>query len=107
MNNNTIERKKYYTISEVSELCDIKSHTLRFWEKEFKALKPLTRAGNRRYYQIQDIDLIKRIKVLLYEEGMTISGAKKNIMPSFKQERNADSSEQIVKDLEKLLKKIK
>ena len=55
------QEKKYFSISEVSEICDIKSHTLRFWEKEFKELKPITRKGNRRYYQNQDIELIKRI----------------------------------------------
>ena len=106
MDNHTFESKKYFSISEVSELCDVKSHTLRFWEKEFKELQPITRGGNRRYYQNQDIVLIKRIKALLYEEGMTISGAKKNIMPSLK-ESHTNNSELIVKDLEILLKKIK
>ena len=106
MDNHTFESKKYFSISEVSELCDVKSHTLRFWEKEFKELQPITRGGNRRYYQNQDIVLIKRIKALLYEEGMTISGAKKNIMPSLK-ESHTNNSELIVKDLEILLQKIK
>ena len=107
MDNHTFESKKYFSISEVSELCDVKSHTLRFWEKEFKELQPITRGGNRRYYQNQDIVLIKRIKALLYDEGMTISGAKKNIMPSLKQESHTNNSEQIIKDLEILLQKIK
>ena len=106
MGNETIYDKKYYSISEVSELCDIKSHTLRFWEKEFKDLKPITRKGNRRYYQSQDIKLIKKIQSLLYEDGMTISGAKKNIKSSSKKENQADNSRKIVRDLEDLLDKI-
>ena len=106
MNKKNFQEKKYYSISEVSELCNIKSHTLRFWEKEFKDLKPITRKGNRRYYQIQDIKLIKKIQSLLYEDGMTISGAKKNIMSSSKKENQADNSHKIVRDLEDLLDKI-
>ena len=106
MNKKDFQEKKYYSISEVSELCNIKSHTLRFWEKEFKDLKPITRKGNRRYYQSQDIKLIKKIQSLLYEDGMTISGAKKNIMSSSKKENQADNSHKIVRDLEDLLDKI-
>ena len=106
MNKKKFQEKKYYSISEVSELCNIKSHTLRFWEKEFKDLKPVTRKGNRRYYQSQDIRLIKKIQSLLYEDGMTISGAKKNIMSSSKKEDQADNSHKIVRDLEDLLDKI-
>ena len=74
-----LTEKKYFSITEVSQICNIKSHTLRFWEKEFEELKPLTRKGNRRYYQKEDIELIKRIQSLLYDSGMTISGAKKNL----------------------------
>ena len=106
MNKKNFQEKTYYSISEVSELCNIKSHTLRFWEKEFKDLKPITRKGNRRYYQSQDIKLIKNIQSLLYEDGMTISGAKKNIMSSSKKENQADNSHKIVRDLEDLLDKI-
>lgn len=106
MNKKNFQEKKYYSISEVSELCNIKSHTLRFWEKEFKDLKPITRKGNRRYYQSQDIKLIKKIQFLLYEDGMTISGAKKNIMSSSKNENQVDNSHKIVRDLEDLLDKI-
>jgi len=106
MNKKDFQEKKYYSISEVSELCNIKSHTLRFWEKEFNDLKPLTRKGNRRYYQSQDIKLIKKIQSLLYEEGMTISGAKKNIMSSSEKVNQADNSHKILKDLEDLLDKI-
>ena len=71
--------KKYYSISEVSELCSVKPHTLRFWESEFKALKPITRKGKRRYYQKNDIEMIIKIQALLYEEGLTISGVKRNL----------------------------
>ncbi len=70
-----IPKKKYFTIGEVAELCALKSHVLRYWEKEFSQLKPITRRGNRRYYQEQDIKLIRKIRSMLYEEGMTISGA--------------------------------
>tara|TARA_B100000212_G_C27321033_1_gene510147 strand:+ start:901 stop:1224 length:324 start_codon:yes stop_codon:yes gene_type:complete len=107
MNKKNFQDKKYYSISEVSELCNLKSHTLRFWEKEFKDLKPVTRKGKRRYYQRQDIEIIKKIQSLLYEDGMTISGAKKNIMSSSLKENQVDNSHKIVKDLEDLLDKIK
>ena len=99
--------KKYFSISEVSELCNIKSHTLRFWEKEFKELQPVTRKGSRRYYQSKEIDLIKRIQRLLYEEGMTIAGAKKSLQ-SFKKDKLKDGKEQkLVDELEKLLIQLK
>ena len=62
--------KKYYSISEVSELCSVKPHTLRFWENEFKDLKPITRKGNRRYYQKKDIEMIEKIQSLLYIEEL-------------------------------------
>ena len=71
------QEKKYFSISEVSKLCNIKAHTLRFWEKEFDDLKPVTRKGSRRYYQENDIQLITQIHRLLYEEGMTIEGLRK------------------------------
>ena len=107
MGNETIHDKKYYSISEVSELCDIKSHTLRFWEKEFKDLKPITRKGNRRYYQAADIQLVKTIKSLLYEEGMTIAGAKKNLQSKFRKEPQDNKLTNVIDDLESLLSKIK
>ena len=72
-----IPDKKYFSISEASDLCNVKTHTLRFWEKEFELLKPLTRRGNRRFYQREDLLIIRKIRSLLYEEGLTISGAKK------------------------------
>ena len=99
--------KKYYSITEVAELCKVKAHTLRFWEKEFKDLKPITRKGNRRYYQKDDIELIKQIHSLLYQEGMTIAGAKRNLK-SFSQEQRKDGRIQnMLEDLEGLLAEIK
>jgi DNA-binding transcriptional MerR regulator len=70
-----IPDKLYFTIGEVSELCAVKPHVLRYWEQEFKQLTPLTRRGKRRYYQQKDIKLIRKIRALLYEEGFTINGA--------------------------------
>lgn len=71
-----IPDKRYFTISEVSDLCAVKAYVLRYWEQEFSQLKPIKRRGNRRYYQQQDILLIRQIKKLLYEEGFTIEGAR-------------------------------
>lgn len=99
--------KKYLSISEVSALCNIKSHTLRFWEKEFEQLQPVTRKGSRRYYQSKDIELIKQIQSLLYEEGMTIIGAKKSLQSSKKQFSGDGNEQKLVEELEDLLAKIK
>lgn len=71
-----IPAKRYFTIGEVSELCGVKSHVLRYWEQEFTQLKPVKRGGNRRYYQHHEVMLIRRIRQLLYEEGFTIIGAR-------------------------------
>ncbi len=71
-----IPAKRYFTIGEVSDLCGVKPHVLRYWEQEFTQLKPVKRRGNRRYYQHHDVLLIRRIRELLYEEGFTISGAR-------------------------------
>jgi DNA-binding transcriptional MerR regulator len=71
-----IPAKRYFTIGEVSELCAVKPHVLRYWEQEFTQLKPVKRRGNRRYYQHHEVLLIRRIRQLLYEEGFTISGAR-------------------------------
>lgn len=71
-----IPAKRYFTIGEVSELCGVKAHVLRYWELEFTQLKPVKRGGNRRYYQHHEVLLIRRIRQLLYEEGFTISGAR-------------------------------
>ena len=98
--------KKYYSISEVSELCSVKPHTLRFWENEFKDLKPITRKGNRRYYQKKDIEVIRKIQSLLYKEGLTISGVKRNLGSAKEDNSVSDSSGEILEDLKKLLKAI-
>ena len=75
----TIPGKRYFTIGEVSDLCAVKPHVLRYWEQEFTQLKPLKRRGNRRYYQRQDVILIMQIRALLYEQGFTIGGAKQRL----------------------------
>ncbi|BBE51218.1 merr family transcriptional regulator [Ferriphaselus amnicola] len=74
-----IPAKRYFTIGEVSELCGVKAHVLRYWEQEFSQLKPVKRRGNRRYYQHHEVLLIRRIRELLYEEGFTISGARSKL----------------------------
>jgi DNA-binding transcriptional MerR regulator len=74
-----IPAKRYFTIGEMSELCGVKPHVLRYWEQEFTQLKPVKRRGNRRYYQHHEVLLIRRIRQLLYEEGFTISGARSRL----------------------------
>ena len=100
-NNNelpVIPGKRYFTIGEVSELCAVKPHVLRYWEQEFPQLKPVKRRGNRRYYQRQEVILIRQIRSLLYEDGFTIGGARQTLSGD---EVKADSSvsQQIVKQL--------
>lgn len=75
----TIPAKRYFTIGEVSDLCGVKPHVLRYWEQEFTQLKPLKRRGNRRYYQHHEVLLIRRIRELLYEHGFTINGARNRL----------------------------
>ena len=74
-----IPAKRYFTIGEVSELCGVKPHVLRYWEQEFTQLKPVKRRGNRRYYQHHEVLLVRRIRELLYNEGFTISGARNRL----------------------------
>ncbi len=74
-----IPAKRYFTIGEVSELCGVKAHVLRYWEQEFTQLKPVKRSGNRRYYQHHEVLLIRRIRELLYGQGFTISGARNRL----------------------------
>ena len=74
-----IPPKRYFTIGEVSELCGVKPHVLRYWEQEFNQLKPVKRRGNRRYYQHHEVMLIRHIRELLYEQGFTISGARNRL----------------------------
>ncbi len=77
-----IPAKRYFTIGEVSELCGVKPHVLRYWEQEFTQLKPVKRRGNRRYYQHHEVLLVRRIRQLLYDEGFTISGARHRLEDS-------------------------
>jgi len=81
-----LPRKRYYAIGEVSELCGIKPHVLRYWEQEFPQLKPIKRRGNRRYYQFDDVEMVRRIRSLLYDQGFTIGGARQRLRES-RQER--------------------
>ncbi len=74
-----IPGKRYFTIGEVSKLCDVKPHVLRYWEQEFPQLKPIKRRGNRRYYQRHEVKLIRTIRKLLYVQGFTISGARSKL----------------------------
>ena len=84
-----IPAKRYFTIGEVSELCGVKPHVLRYWEQEFNQLKPVKRRGNRRYYQHHEVLLIRRIRGLLYQEGFTISGARNRLGESAIQEQES------------------
>lgn len=74
-----IPRKRYFAIGEVSELCQVKPHVLRYWEQEFPQLKPIKRRGNRRYYQHEDVLMVRRIRSLLYDQGFTIGGARQRL----------------------------
>ena len=93
-----IPGKRYFTIGEVSDLCDVKPHVLRYWEQEFPQLKPVKRRGNRRYYQRQDVIMIRQIRSLLYEQGFTIGGARQQLSgDDAKQDSN--QSHQIIRQL--------
>jgi DNA-binding transcriptional MerR regulator len=85
-----IPAKRYFTIGEVSDLCGVKPHVLRYWEQEFTQLKPVKRRGNRRYYQHHEVLLIRRIRELLYEEGFTISGARNRLDNALGQEEKPE-----------------
>ncbi len=102
-----IPGKRYFTIGEVSDLCDVKPHVLRYWEQEFPELKPVKRRGNRRYYQRQDVLVIRQIRSLLYEQGFTIGGARQQLNSDEARE-DVTQSQQIIKqlrvELEDLLK---
>ncbi|MDR0204730.1 MAG: MerR family transcriptional regulator [Delftia acidovorans] len=74
-----IPAKRYFTIGEVADLCDVKPHVLRYWEQEFTQLRPMKRRGNRRYYQHHEVLMIRRIRELLYEQGFTINGARNRL----------------------------
>ncbi|EXI77599.1 MAG: HTH-type transcriptional repressor YcgE [Candidatus Accumulibacter appositus] len=87
-----IPAKRYFTIGEVSELCGVKPHVLRYWEQEFAQLKPVKRRGNRRYYQHHEVLLVRRIRELLYSQGFTISGARNRLEDVEPQAANKDSA---------------
>ena len=93
-----IPGKRYFTIGEVSTLCDVKPHVLRYWEQEFPNLNPIKRRGNRRYYQRGDVILIRQIRGLLYEEGYTIGGARHRLTNA---EKSVESSQrkEIIRDM--------
>jgi DNA-binding transcriptional MerR regulator len=93
-----IPGKRYFTIGEVSDLCQVKPHVLRYWEQEFPQLKPVKRRGNRRYYQRHDVLMIRQIRSLLYEQGFTIGGARQQLSGDTAKE-DQQQSQQIVKQL--------
>ena len=102
-----IPGKRYFTIGEVSELCGVKPHVLRYWEQEFPQLKPVKRRGNRRYYQRHDVLMIRQIRSLLYDEGFTIGGARQRLTGD-DAKSDVTQSQQIIKqirmELEQVLK---
>ena len=102
-----IPNKRYFTISEVSDLCDVKPHVLRYWEQEFPDLKPVKRRGNRRYYQRHDVVLIRQIRSLLYQEGYTIGGARQHLASDEMRENKAQTLQfirQLITEQEELLR---
>jgi DNA-binding transcriptional MerR regulator len=105
-----IPAKRYFTIGEVSELCGVKPHVLRYWEQEFEQLKPVKRRGNRRYYQRGDVIMIRQIRSLLYEQGFTISGARQQLEGEQAHD-DFDRSHQIIRqvrlELEEVLQVLK
>jgi len=107
-----IPAKRYFTIGEVSDLCLVKPHVLRYWEQEFPQLKPVKRRGNRRYYQHHDVMMVREIRSLLYEQGFTIGGARQRLLNTktktpVKAAGSKDTVRQLRSDLEKLLSILK
>ena len=94
----TIPGKRYFTIGEVSELCSVKPHVLRYWEQEFPQLKPVKRRGNRRYYQRGDVETIRQIRSLLYDQGYTIGGARQRM------EEGPGPEEEVAEEVSSVLK---
>jgi len=105
-----IPGKRYFTIGEVADLCGVKPHVLRYWEQEFPQLKPVKRRGNRRYYQRQDVLVIRQIRSLLYDQGFTIGGARQRLDGEEARE-DVTQTQQIVRqmrtELEELLKTLR
>ena len=107
-NNNelpVIPSKRYFTIGEVSELCGVKPHVLRYWEQEFLQLKPVKRRGNRRYYQRHDVILIRQIRNLLYDQGFTIGGARQQLTGEQAKD-DTNQSQQVIRQLRNELEEI-
>ncbi len=105
-----IPAKRYFTIGEVSELCGVKPHVLRYWEQEFEQLKPVKRRGNRRYYQRGDVIMIRQIRSLLYEQGFTIGGARQQLegeTAQFDVSRSHQIIRQVRLELEQVLHTLK
>lgn len=105
-----IPGKRYFTIGEVSELCAVKPHVLRYWEQEFPQLKPVKRRGNRRYYQRQDVLTIRQIRALLYDQGFTIGGARQQMSGETTQPEGNQMNElvgQMISELEDVLDVLK
>jgi DNA-binding transcriptional MerR regulator len=100
-----IPGKRYFTIGEVSDLCAVKPHVLRYWEQEFPQLKPVKRRGNRRYYQRQDVLIIRQIRSLLYDDGFTIGGARQKLTGE-EAKTDLSQSQQIIKQMRKELDEI-
>lgn len=105
-----IPGKRYFTIGEVSELCAVKPHVLRYWEQEFPQLKPVKRRGNRRYYQRQDVLTIRQIRALLYDQGFTIGGARQQMTGEVAEKDASHFSQlvtQMINELEDVLEVLK
>ena len=112
-NNNelpVIPEKRYFTIGEVSELCGVKPHVLRYWEQEFTELSPVKRRGNRRYYQRHEVLMIRQIRSLLYEQGYTISGARAHLINDNAKKNSIHTKQlipQMIAELEDILELLK
>ena len=112
-NNNelpVIPEKRYFTIGEVSELCGVKPHVLRYWEQEFTELNQVKRRGNRRYYQRHEVLMIRQIRALLYEQGYTIGGARAHLMSDNAKENSSRTRQliyQMIAELEDILELLK
>jgi DNA-binding transcriptional MerR regulator len=109
-----IPDKRYFTISEASELCLVEPHVLRFWEKEFTYFRPTKRTGNRRYYQISDLNMAREIRRLLYDEGFTISGARQRLTVYKQQVKEAKPLQEVkfilrdaIKELDEISEQLK
>ena len=100
-----IPGKRYFTIGEVSDLCAVKPHVLRYWEQEFPQLKPLKRRGMRRYYQRHDVIIIRQIRSLLYEHGFTIGGARLRLSGTEAKD-DSNQSQQIIRQLRNELEEV-